>query len=163
MPEPAPPVEPAPPRPARLWTVAEADARIEGLVGLLARLREWAERLAEVQAGLARLAGFWGHEISAADHPDHAVAERLEIEQRNLARRLDEGLGSLAAEGIEVKDLASGLVDFYALVDGELVYLCWQRGEPAVRFWHTLTGGFRSRRPILDRSPPVRSGVPGSP
>jgi hypothetical protein len=159
MPDSSPPELPARSPPAHLWTVAEADARIEGLADLLARLKEWAERLAEVQAGLARLAGFWGREIEASDHPDHLVAVRLDHERANLARRLEEGLGALASEGIEVKDLASGLVDFYALVDGELAYLCWRRGEPAVRHWHTLTGGFRSRRPILDRSPTVTSGL----
>ncbi len=161
MPDPAPTAAPDLPRPAHLWTVAEADARIAGLADLLGRLREWAERLDEVRAGYARLVGFWGREIDAVDHPDHAVALRLGNEQQNLARRLEEGLAALAAEGIEVKDLATGLVDFYALVDGELAYLCWQRGEPAVRFWHTLTGGFRSRRPILDRPARVPSGLPG--
>jgi len=66
---------------------------------------------------------------------------------------------ALRAEGIEVKDLGTGLVDFYAMKDGELVFLCWQHGEPAVSYFHTLTGGFRSRQPIEgpNRTAPART------
>jgi hypothetical protein len=155
------PERPVAPGPPRLWTVAEADARLGPLTDLLPRLREWAERLGEVRSGLGRLTAFWGPELGAPDHADHALAVRLATEEKNLVRRLDEGLGSLAAEGIEVKDLDAGIVDFYGLVDGELAYLCWQRGEPAVRFWHSLTSGFRGRRPLPALSPAVASGVAG--
>ncbi len=161
MPANGAPELPAPRSPPRLWTVAEADARIVALADLLPKLREWAERLAEVRAGLGRLTSFWGPELPSSDHADHALAVRLASEEKNLLRRLDEGLGSLAAEGIEVKDLEAGLVDFYSLVDGELAYLCWQRGEPSVRFWHSLTSGFRGRRPLPAASPAVASGVAG--
>jgi len=50
--------------------------------------------------------------------------------------------------GCLVKDLDSGLVDFYGVRDGEPVFLCWQFGEPAVAHWHPVEGGFASRQPI---------------
>lgn len=138
-----PPVEPP-----RLWTVAEANARLSELEELLPRLHGWAVRLSEVQEERNRLTQFWGTEADAEDQPDHELKSRLDAEWNHLRRRLEEAIGSLRAEGIEVKDLDTGLVDFYALENGELVYLCWQRGEPEVGFYHTLTGGFRSRRPL---------------
>jgi hypothetical protein len=52
------------------------------------------------------------------------------------------GLGCL------VKDLDLGLVDFYAQLDGETVFLCWQFGEPAVTHFHGVEEGFAGRRPI---------------
>ena len=41
-----------------------------------------------------------------------------------------------------------GLVDFPAERDGELVYLCWQFGEPEVAFWHGIDDGFAGRQPL---------------
>lgn len=138
-----PPVEPP-----RLWTVEEANARLPELEELLPRLRGWVSRLAEVHEQRERLSEFWGSEADAEDQPDHELKARLDSEWRHLTRRLEEAVGALRAEGIEVKDLASGLVDFYGMEDGELVFLCWQRGEPTVGFCHSLSGGFRTRRPI---------------
>ncbi|MFY9716339.1 MAG: DUF2203 domain-containing protein [Thermoplasmata archaeon] len=146
-----PPAATAPPR---TWSVEEANARIPGLGELLDKLREWATRLSEVHAELRRLTAFWGTEIDAPDHADHHLKARLEAEWKNLSRRLDESIESLKSEGIEVKAIDTGLVDFFAIEDGELVFLCWRRDEPAVGFYHTLTGGFRTRRPIPEPGAP---------
>jgi hypothetical protein len=142
------PQDPTAETPSRLWTVAEANARLATLEPLLDQLREWATRLHDVHAELRRLTAFWGSEIDAPDHADHHLKERLEAEWKNLSRRLDESIEALRAEAIEVKDLREGLVDFYTIADDALAYLCWRRGEPAVAFYHTLEGGFRTRRPV---------------
>jgi hypothetical protein len=136
------------PVPPRLWTADEATDRIPGLEELLPRLRGWVVRLREVHGQQQRLAEFWGAEIGAADHSDHALKQRLDAEWENLTRRLEEAVAGLRAEAIELKDLDSGLVDFYGLEGGELVFLCWQLGEPRVGHFHTLDGGFRNRRPL---------------
>lgn len=137
---------------ARLWTSDEADRRLPTLTELLTQLTAWAERLGQVHAELTRLAGFWGEELGSSDQPDHEIRARLDREAKNLTTRLHEALHALRSEGIEVKDLATGLVDFYALHDGELVFLCWKLGEPEVAFYHTLEGGFAGRRPLGSRS-----------
>ncbi len=148
---------PAPSSPPRLWTVEEANERIEALSDLLPQLRGWAVRLGEVHGELRRLAQFWGHDVEASDNPDRELRVRLEAEWRNLSLRLEEAVESLRSEGIEVKELETGLIDFYAMRDGELVLLCWRRGEPAVAFYHTLEGGFRSRQPLADENPSTTS------
>ncbi|MGA7476857.1 MAG: DUF2203 domain-containing protein [Thermoplasmata archaeon] len=144
--------DPPPPEPPRLWTVAEANARIPQLEELLPRLRGWVARLAQVHEQRERLSVFWGSEADAADQPDHELKSRLDTEWKHLSHRLEEAAEAFRAEGIEVKDLGTGLVDFYAMRGGELVFLCWQRGEPEVGFYHSLTGGYRTRRPISDPS-----------
>lgn len=141
----------------RFWTVDEANARLEGLREILPRLRAWATRLAEVHAELGRLSSFWGDELSARDQPDHGLSGRLEAEWRNLTRRLDETVQALRAEGIEVKHLESGLVDFFALLDDEPVFLCWRLDEATVGFYHPLHGGFAARRPLPSRARSVPS------
>ena len=123
------------------------------------------------QAGHAALAaelGSLGGEI-VTGHPITSLAElpaRTPLSDRisaALAAELGRARTVLDAEvsavrelGVEVKDVAMGLVDFYAQRDGDIVYLCWQRGEPRVGHWHPLEGGFAGRRPLEPR----RKGEP---
>ncbi len=145
------------PSPPRLWTAAQATERVPSLEELLPRLRGWVVRLREVHGQKERLAAFWGGEVNATDLPDRDLKLRLDAEWENLTRRLEEAVAGLRSEGIELKDLEQGLVDFYGLEGGEIVFLCWQLGEPRVAHFHPLGGGFRNRRPL---SEPVRDGVP---
>lgn len=151
------------PQPARLWTVEHANARLEGLRDTLPVLRAWVVRLRRVHDELHRLSAFWGKDLDAADHPDRELKERLTEEWEGLTRRLEEAVAELKSEGIEIKDLDTGLIDFYGLVGGEVVFLCWQRGEPEVAHYHTLTGGFRSRRPLADGRSHPTARAHGSP
>ena len=148
------------PPPPRLWTPEEANRRLGDLEELLPRLRGWVVRLREVHEESHRLAEFWGSDVDAPDHADHGLKQRLDAEWQNLTRRLDEAVAGLRRDGIEVKDLESGLVDFYGLQDGEVVFLCWQRGEPSVGHFHPLAGSFRTRRPIAESA--HRASPPGS-
>ena len=148
---------PQPETPGRLWTVAEAQRKVDELTEVLPRLRGWAVRLREIHGELERLAGFWGSELQSDDHPDRALRDRLAAEWAEVSRRLERETSALEGDGILVKDLEGGLVDFYSRQDGELVFLCWRLGESEVEFFHTLTGGFRSRQP-LRRSPATSAG-----
>ena len=51
--------------------------------------------------------------------------------------------------GIETKSVTEGLVDFPAIMDGRMVYLCWRLGELRVSHWHELDAGFRGRQPLV--------------
>ncbi|HSR16231.1 MAG TPA: DUF2203 domain-containing protein, partial [Gemmatimonadales bacterium] len=64
------------------------------------------------------------------------------------ASRLDELLAELRAIGCELKDFEAGLVDFYALLEDRLVFLCWQLGEPGIGYWHEVDAGAAGRQPI---------------
>lgn len=50
--------------------------------------------------------------------------------------------------GCLLKDFATGLVDFPAMIDDRKVYLCWKYDEPAVAHWHELDAGYRARKPL---------------
>jgi hypothetical protein len=70
----------------------------------------------------------------------------LEAEEAKLSGYLDE----LKRLGVEFKG-ADGLVDFYSMMDGREVFLCWRLGEPEVSFWHDLDAGFAGRQALASR------------
>jgi hypothetical protein len=75
-------------------------------------------------------------------------------ELRRLAGEITGAVERVNALGCLVKDVEMGLVDFYALVDGEPAFLCWQFGEPAISHWHPLDEGYSAREPIEDAELP---------
>jgi len=65
-----------------------------------------------------------------------------------LTKQVQDGLAAVVKLGGMPKDLATGLVDFPFLLEGEEVNLCWRFGEKRIRFWHGLDEGFAGRKPI---------------
>ena len=60
-----------------------------------------------------------------------------------------DGIQELQEDGVLIKGLEEGLADFPAIREnGEEVFLCWKDGEDDIRYWHSLTGGFRGRKPL---------------
>jgi hypothetical protein len=49
---------------------------------------------------------------------------------------------------IQIKDFSRGLVDFPSLRDGREVFLCWEKDEDDIEFWHDLDSGFAGREKI---------------
>jgi hypothetical protein len=49
---------------------------------------------------------------------------------------------------IQIKDLDRGLIDFPAYIGGNEVFLCWEKGEEDIEFWHDLHSGFAGREPL---------------
>lgn len=126
----------------RLFTLAEATA-------LLPRLREEVSAMRaasqEVEASRARLAEI-GELARRNGHSDEAAS--IEARVATLLRDLGARLDALLNEGIEVKDINQGLLDFPSERDGRVVYLCWRVDEPAIAFWHPLDTGFQGRQAL---------------
>ena len=49
---------------------------------------------------------------------------------------------------IQVKDLKKGLIDFPSLRNGREIFLCWERDEEDIEFWHDLETGYAGREPL---------------
>lgn len=126
---------------ARLFTVKEAEATlplVNRVVGdLLAAYPRWKEAVAryELLAGAAR----------AAEEPALQAARELVT---RLAEKISDYLVELEQIGCVFKGFEAGLVDFYALKDDRLVFLCWQPGEDHITHWHEVDAGFAGRQPI---------------
>ena len=46
---------------------------------------------------------------------------------------------------IVIKDLERGLVDFPAIIGGREVFLCWEKDEDDIEFWHDIDTGYAGR------------------
>jgi hypothetical protein len=119
----------------RLFTVEEANATLPDLRRTLEAMRE---ARSVVLAGAERVRGAVAGNGGGKETGEYSDA--LGLIKRETER--------LSAEGILLRDIDSGLIDFPAERDGQQVYLCWQLGEDAVEFWHPLDTGFAGRRPL---------------
>ena len=121
----------------------EALAQVRPLVERLVEARRLSSGLEErLGAVRTRVAGNGGG-------MDPGRVGELHTEAMDAARAVLELADELDELGVQVKDPASGLVDFPARhPDGFDVLLCWQLGEDEIGFWHTLDGGFAGRKPL---------------
>ena len=132
-------------------TLAEANAA-------LPKVREFLERLQQLQREISdgeqergeiseKLAGGNGHSRTALQDQLHAGTARRD----QLVAEAEATFSQFNACGAMLKDLESGLVDFYGKRDEAVVLLCWRLGEEMrIRYWHTLEGGFAGRQPVDD-------------
>jgi hypothetical protein len=49
---------------------------------------------------------------------------------------------------IQIKDLKRGLIDFPSLREGREIFLCWEREEEDIEYWHDLETGYAGREPL---------------
>ena len=116
------------------WTVEQANTALPRVSAALTRIREL---VAEARQEREETAGL----LEGNGHP---AKPRGTGELRAAVEALTE-------EGIILRDLDAGLVDFPArLADGRQYLLCWVLGEPAVEWWHWPDTGFAGRRPLSD-------------
>lgn len=63
-------------------------------------------------------------------------------------READALIEGIHKDGMLIKDLERGLVDFPAIIHGRDVLLCWELGEPSVSYFHDYTSGYSGRQKI---------------
>jgi hypothetical protein len=136
----------------RIFSVDEANRTlplVRRIVGdLLDEYPRWRSAVShyEVLSGGAR--ADWG------ETPELLNA-RLAV--TTLAERINGYLGELSDIGCVFKGFEAGLVDFYALREDRLIFLCWRLGEPAIEHWHEIDSGFSGRQPL---DPGLLTGTP---
>jgi hypothetical protein len=124
---------------ARHYTLEEASELLPRVVELIERMRVARNRLADHEA---RDALSEAGPTNGGGTPGRTVSEGF-VELRDSMLELRE-------LEVVLRDLDRGLLDFPSLRDGREVYLCWQEGEDAIRFWHEPDAGFGGRQPLDD-------------
>jgi hypothetical protein len=119
---------------AASWTVERANAALPRVGAALVRIRELVAAVRREREDATGLLEGNGHPPAPAGTDELRAA-----------------VEALTEEGIVLRDLDAGLVDFPArLEDGREYLLCWVLGEPAVAWWHWPDAGFAGRRPLSD-------------
>jgi hypothetical protein len=128
-----------------LFTIEQANAMLPLVRAITADLVERFEQVADRRQRLNRLVA--GRDLDTGDpYTDELVQIQDELDKD--VRELESYMAELRDLGVELKSPSEGLVDFPSRLDGELVYLCWQLGEPEVMYWHPRDGGFAGRQPL---------------
>lgn len=135
--------------PRRIFTVDEANRLLPAVEEIFRGMDAQSARARELSDLIGDLEAYWGNALEDPANEDHGTYGTLKAELASVLQSLNEAAIRLNGLGCELKDPNRGLIDFYAYVNGELVYLCWQRGEREIGSWHTLEAGFPGRRPLL--------------
>ena len=136
---------------SNVLTLAEANAALLEVVKLVEQLQQLQRAMLtheqQREELTNKLSGGNGHSKSALqDQIDAGIAQhdQLVAEGEDTFDRLNQC-------GAMLKDLESGLIDFYGERNGAVILLCWRQGEALrVQYWHTLEGGFAGRQPVDD-------------
>jgi hypothetical protein len=124
---------------ARHYTLEEASELLPRVVEIVERMRVARSQLGDREA---RDALTEAGPTNGGGTPGRTVSQGfLELRDSMIELRELE---------VVLRDLDRGLLDFPSLRDGQEVYLCWQEGEDAIRFWHEPDAGFGGRRPLDD-------------
>ena len=121
------------------FTLDEANALIPWLAETfhnLALLRQEYAAIQEKTAHLPELSG------------KSTYSDELKASAEQLTRQIEERVETILDQGIIIRDVSSGLVDFPSQRDGREVYLCWISGEVRIDYWHETDRGFSHREPL---------------
>jgi hypothetical protein len=127
----------------RLFTVREAESTlplVRRVVGdLLQAYPRWKEIVARYELLTAPLRAEEGESLEILQLREEAARE---------AERINDFLLELEEIGCVFKGFEAGLVDFYALKEDRLIFLCWKMGEAHITHWHEVDTGFAGRQEI---------------
>jgi hypothetical protein len=108
---------------------------------LLPQVQQWLEQLFDLRERLAKDEAVLSPRLTAGEDLGGATVNR----QVRLISQLKDVLAQFAKREIQIKDLDRGLIDFPAFIGGREVFLCWEKGEEDIEFWHDLDTGYSGR------------------
>lgn len=133
------------PKNSKLFTIDQANAMLPLVRAIVKDLSKLARDVVERRERIWMI-----RDERDRDSKDPYSEELAQVEEdlERDSQRLEEYVDELRQLGVETKNGPEGLVDFPAMIDGQLVYLCWKLGEPEILHWHALDAGFAGRQPL---------------
>lgn len=133
----------------RIFSLEEANSMLPELARRIQELRLLFARIVAEQDKLAVLELIGGLDDASAEHPEYLEKKKATAA---LVAQFDAEFRRVRSLGCFVKDINRGLVDFYSVRNGRLIFFCWEVGEKEIRFWHELNSGYSGRKPIAELS-----------
>jgi hypothetical protein len=128
----------------RLFTVNEANDLLPKLRPLVEQVLENIRRLKGASESVIRRTGL------DPEAPNLMNRLRDDGEIAKLIGQVKGCVDEINGYGCICKGVEQGLIDFPCLLGAEVVFLCWQIGEPSIGYWHRIEDGFAGRKPLLD-------------
>ena len=130
---------------SKLFTVNEANELLPALRPLVEQILENIRRLKNASETVIR------REQLDPERPDLMERLRQDADIARLISELQGFVDQINSHGCICKGVEQGLIDFPCVLGSEVVFLCWQLGEPQVGYWHRIEDGFAGRKPLLDQ------------
>ena len=149
---------------SRFYAIDEANAALPEVERILAALRGQREELIDLRDRVVAASAPEGP-TTDGDALPAGTAERirlLRLGMQGLIDQMQAGVARLIEMDITLRDIATGLIDFPALVTGRPIWLCWRLGEADVAHWHAHDEGFDTRRPLSELPMGRGSGTPAA-
>ena len=116
------------------YTVEEARA-------LIPQLREWFTELGQLRRSLKQLDERIAQMLAGgADIGGESVHTQV-----RMMADLQQIIQEFEQRELQIKDAERGLVDFPAIIGGREVFLCWEKDDDDIEFWHNLNDGYAGR------------------
>jgi len=111
---------------------------------LLPQIRGWLDQLAHLRGRLQE----YDRNIHQLLAQGHDVGGEPVSRWMKTLREMQAIQAEFQKREIQIKDLDRGLIDFPAFVAGQEVFLCWEKDEEDIEYWHDLTSGYSGREKL---------------
>jgi hypothetical protein len=108
---------------------------------LLPQVRKWLQQVEEARENLLK----YDKRLSALMDPGRDAGGELVNRWARTMADFRGAMDEFNRREILVKDLDRGLLDFPAIIGGKEVFLCWEKDEDDIEFWHDLDSGYAGR------------------
>jgi len=132
----------------RIYTPREANALVPKITRAFDDIDQIRNRLKTIKGKVDVLEMIWGEEVKTETNPDFREYTHYMEEIEQAKKDFDSSTRKFGEFEAVVKSIDQGLIDFYGVIENRLVFLCWQRGEKSIEYYHHLEDGFPGRQPI---------------
>jgi hypothetical protein len=113
----------------------------EEATSLLPKIREWLQQLMRFRGQLEK----YDKRLSALLESGSDAGGEVGNSWVRAMADVRDVLNEFQSREIQIKDVERGLLDFPAIIGGKEVFLCWEKDEDDVEFWHDLDTGYAGR------------------
>ncbi len=127
------------------FSVDEVNARLPLVRRIVEDLRNSSIRCQQIRT---RLRNFQRESVDNHSIELLETMNRLREEEQLLEREIANLEEEANQIGAIVRDPRRGVVDFFSVRSGHLIYLVWTLGEEQVAFWRKLDARLKDKKPI---------------
>lgn len=131
----------------KLFTIEEANSLVPFLQETLDTLQKQVRDVVRLKRQIEVLNLICDSRVSQQNLDFQEYVQKTAL-YHQLIGQADALIREVRVKGCLLRDVHTGIVDFYAEMEGRVVFLCWRRGESVITFWHPVGEGYGQRRHI---------------